>query len=298
MVNCGAPGCENRSDDNKKIVEQGGKPISFHSLAARKEPYKAQWIHNLKRKIIPKHLNVCSAHFEPSCFERDLEYELLGKIPRNILKGDAVPTIFNHANDTSRKRISSIERQAKKAKRDIVNEAVKRFEESSHIEVGCTTNDLITTVDFGAQVNGPKPPKTASIRTQYREKHFQTEEEKTESENVDKNSFIVKLPKKEKLKNIAVNTEISFSPTENITRKDFIVENPLEQIEENELDTTSEAEDNLRDEDYVKSSSEDENESSDDDCDQSGDKIPSPDTKLIVYWSCLATLLQICHVCL
>ena len=38
--------------------------------------------------------SVCSEHFELLCFKHDLQAELIGTKPRNILKDDAVPTIF------------------------------------------------------------------------------------------------------------------------------------------------------------------------------------------------------------
>ena len=44
--------------------------------------------------MVPETLSVCSEHFEPSCFKRNLQAELMGTKPRNILKDDAVPAIF------------------------------------------------------------------------------------------------------------------------------------------------------------------------------------------------------------
>ena len=99
MTNCGAPGCTNRSANNKNI--------SFHRLSSKKEEIKKKWLHNLNRKFIPETLSVCSEHFEPSCFKRDLQAELMGTKPRNILKDDAVPTIFKHSLGLSRKRVSA-----------------------------------------------------------------------------------------------------------------------------------------------------------------------------------------------
>ena len=56
-----------------------------------------RWIANTKLKNPPisKHSRICSAHFEPDCYERDLRAELLGTKPMHRLKGDAVPTIFD-----------------------------------------------------------------------------------------------------------------------------------------------------------------------------------------------------------
>ena len=102
MTNCSAPGCTNCSEDNKNI--------SFHRLPSKSEEVNKKWLHNLKRKNIPERVFICSEHFEPHCFKRDLRAELMGTKARNELKDDAVPALFQHSQCSSRKRISSIER--------------------------------------------------------------------------------------------------------------------------------------------------------------------------------------------
>ena len=102
MTNCSAPVCTNRPEDNKNI--------SFHRLPSKSEEVKKKWLHNLKRKNIPETVFICSEHFEPHCFKHDLRAELMGTKPRNELKDDGVPTLFQHSQCSSRKRISSIER--------------------------------------------------------------------------------------------------------------------------------------------------------------------------------------------
>ena len=89
----------------------------FSSTFSKKEEIKKKWLHNLNRKFIPETLSVCSEHFEPSCFKRDLQAEFMGAKPRNILKDDAVPTIFKHSQGPSTKRVSSFERENKQAKK-------------------------------------------------------------------------------------------------------------------------------------------------------------------------------------
>ena len=101
MKNCSAPGCTNRSADNKNI--------SFHRPPSKSKEVKKKWLHNLKRKNIPETIFICSEHFERHYFKRDLRAELMETKPRNELKDDAVPT-FQHSQCSSRKRISSIER--------------------------------------------------------------------------------------------------------------------------------------------------------------------------------------------
>ena len=77
MTNCGALGCTNHSANNKDI--------SFHQLLSKKEEIKKKWLHNLSRKFIPEMLSVCFEHFDPTCFKCDLQAELTGTKPRNIL---------------------------------------------------------------------------------------------------------------------------------------------------------------------------------------------------------------------
>ena len=118
----------------------------------KKEEIKKKWLHNLNRKSIPETLFVCSEHFEPSCFKRDLQAELMGTKPRNILKDDAVPTIFKHSQGPSRKRVSSLERENKQAKKQFVQEALGSYEKTitqTQKEVSCSTKDLIAVSEIG-----------------------------------------------------------------------------------------------------------------------------------------------------
>ena len=66
----------------------------MYQSVCKQQEYK---LHNLNRIFIPEKLSVCSEHFEPSCFQRDLQAELMGTKPRNILKDNAVPTMFKHS---------------------------------------------------------------------------------------------------------------------------------------------------------------------------------------------------------
>ena len=116
MTNCEAPGCTNCSANNKNI--------NFHRLPSKKEEIKKKRLHNRNRKFIPGTLSVCSELFKPSCFKRDLQAESLGTKPRNTLKDDAVPTIFKHSQSPSRKRVYSLERENKQAKKQLVQEAL------------------------------------------------------------------------------------------------------------------------------------------------------------------------------
>ena len=70
MPNCGAYECRGRATDHHP-----GK--SFHRLPSesRKELRKA-WLMKINREHIPKELFICSDHFKPKCFERDLKIRI------------------------------------------------------------------------------------------------------------------------------------------------------------------------------------------------------------------------------
>ena len=89
MVYCIAFGCNNKDGDHKRGVR-------FHHLPLRNKPLLKQWLTKLRLQNPPVRRSslVCSEHFEPDCFQRDLQAELLGTKPRIHLKPDAVPTIF------------------------------------------------------------------------------------------------------------------------------------------------------------------------------------------------------------
>ena len=166
MTSCGAPGCTNRSANNKNI--------SFHRLSAKKEEIKKKRLHNLNRKFSPEKLSVCSGHFEPSYFKRDLQAVLLGTKPRNVMKDDAVPTIFKNSQCPSTKRVSSLERENKQVKKQLVQEALGSYEKTitqTQKEISCSTKDLITVTETGTQ----NSVKTKLVRTQDRKEDFEGE---------------------------------------------------------------------------------------------------------------------------
>ena len=68
MTNCGAPGCTNRSANNKKI--------SFHRLSSKKEEIKKKWLHNLNRKFIPETLSVAYAALKKIVLDKRLLNDL------------------------------------------------------------------------------------------------------------------------------------------------------------------------------------------------------------------------------
>ena len=166
MTSCGAPGCTNRSANNKNI--------SFHRLSAKKEETKKKRLHNLNRKFSPEKLSVCSGHFEPSCFKRDLQTVLMGTKPKSVLKDDAVPTIFKNSQCPSTKRVSSLERENKQVKKQLAQEALGSYEKTitqTQKEISCSTKDLIAVTEIGTQ----NRVKTKPVRMQDRKEDFDGE---------------------------------------------------------------------------------------------------------------------------
>ena len=161
MPSCGAPGCTNRCSDKKDI--------SFHRLPnANRQEIREKWLNNIKRKVVPNVMFICSEHFEKACFKRDLKAELIpGTKPRNELLKDAVPTIFIHKN-LPQKRKTSLERESKSVKKAFVEDAIKSYEEkieSKTKDISCDTTDMI----IKKNVSIDNVPKVRSIRTQWKE---------------------------------------------------------------------------------------------------------------------------------
>ena len=92
MVYCCAVGCSHDSGSVSK--EQG---ISFHRLPTESSLLQ-EWLAKISRVdfVVTIDTRLCSDHFEPDCFERDLKAELLGLKAKSTLKLNAVPTIFVH----------------------------------------------------------------------------------------------------------------------------------------------------------------------------------------------------------
>ena len=68
MTNCGAPKCTNRSDADN------GRNKSYHKLPAESRgEIRKKWLVNIKRQNVPKHLHICSDHFEREFYEKDLK---------------------------------------------------------------------------------------------------------------------------------------------------------------------------------------------------------------------------------
>ncbi|KAF7262130.1 hypothetical protein EG68_00653 [Paragonimus skrjabini miyazakii] len=87
MPQCCFAGCHNRTDD--------GRGLSFFRFPRRDVARTKAWVQACGREaFVPsQHSRVCSQHFSPDDFERDIRSELLGSSHRRLrLKDTAVPT--------------------------------------------------------------------------------------------------------------------------------------------------------------------------------------------------------------
>ena len=86
-----AAGCKNRSNM---------KDIHFRRLPLRNPALLKLWLANLKLKNLPvnAYAKICSAHFKPDCYLRDLRNKLTNAKPKFWLKKDAIPTIFDFSH--------------------------------------------------------------------------------------------------------------------------------------------------------------------------------------------------------
>ncbi len=69
--------------------------VSFHRVP-KKEPARKAWVNACKRKdkFNPDTSLICSQHFLPTDFDRDLQSELLHGKRRRKLKTGAIPTLL------------------------------------------------------------------------------------------------------------------------------------------------------------------------------------------------------------
>ncbi|XP_060731242.1 zinc finger protein 835-like [Tachysurus vachellii] len=89
---CSVPGCGKRKQ--AKV-----KGVVFHRFPEKDLELCSKWLAAIG-KVVNKtekkyaYLRVCSQHFRPDDYERDLKAELLGCPPKKVLKKTAIPTLF------------------------------------------------------------------------------------------------------------------------------------------------------------------------------------------------------------
>ena len=107
MVYCTAFNCKH----------DGKSSVSFFQFPTN-EKYRKIWVEKVRRIDWEptEHSRLCSAHFESHCFAQKLKLlESLG-LPRPkklILKHDAIPTIFDYEDRSSKKSAAILSRKRK-----------------------------------------------------------------------------------------------------------------------------------------------------------------------------------------
>ena len=112
MVYCAAFDCNN---DSRYTTG-----ISYHCFP-RDEALRSQWLAKISRAdlVVSKNSRLCSEHFTPDCYERDLKAEILGLKPRSTLKPGAIPTVFSHRRPSKRPRLSPEKRSEEKVRKEV-----------------------------------------------------------------------------------------------------------------------------------------------------------------------------------
>ena len=112
MVYCAAVDCKN---DSRRTTG-----IHYHRFPSD-ESFRKQWLAKVSRAdlVVTKDSRLCSEHFTPDCYKRDLKAELLGEKPKFILKPDAVPSLFSHRPPAKKPRLSCEQRTKDKARKEV-----------------------------------------------------------------------------------------------------------------------------------------------------------------------------------
>ena len=157
------------------------------------------------------------------------------------------------------------------------------IDEALSLEIPVSTSKSTISIQTTTQLDKcvDNVPKTKSIRTQYNTKHF------TEESHTPPSKTVVKIPTRNKYKDAAVNTELSFKVEDDVVMT--IRELPSTEYEE-VFTETEEVENEMSDtSSYVPEESDEE------DIGTYPDNMK--DNGFIVYWSCLLPLLQFCLKC-
>lgn len=84
MPQCAVSTCRNNHRKTK------GRRVRYHRFPAE-DDVRSRWVSVCGRSFNTATARVCSLHFSPHSYERDVEHELLGLPPRSRLKRGAVP---------------------------------------------------------------------------------------------------------------------------------------------------------------------------------------------------------------
>jgi hypothetical protein len=151
----------------------------YHRFPKNQELIK-KWIVACKRqdKINPKTASICSEHFLPSDYDRDLQNELLGLPIKKLLKKDAIPTVnllppkslenSTIESNKNERRKRQEQREEKRQQKELIDSLLLN-DSNSHLEeegfemeeplgrkVDISTQKNFDGIDIGIQVNVPK----------------------------------------------------------------------------------------------------------------------------------------------
>lgn len=122
--NCAVAKCPNTT--YFKVIR---KELIHHRFPVKNSTVCKYWVHFCKRsdKINIKTATICSDHFHPDEYKRDLEHELLGLPPRKRLKEDARPSIFSSEEKENIPAMSDRDdRCSKRQRRQLVENILRR----------------------------------------------------------------------------------------------------------------------------------------------------------------------------
>ncbi|CAH1111454.1 unnamed protein product [Psylliodes chrysocephalus] len=143
--NCAIASCKS----NRLTLMKAGVKLIFHSFPKQNDSVsntiKKEWIKRCKRetKFNPLTATICSLHFTPDDYKRDLQNELLGLPLRRVLQKTAVPTL----NLNVRSEKLEAKRTETKRKRKLVKSSHKtnliNLEPSKLLDTRSTSTDQL-----------------------------------------------------------------------------------------------------------------------------------------------------------
>ncbi|XP_053537820.1 cytolytic toxin-beta-like [Ictalurus punctatus] len=129
---CSVPGCGKRNQEKVKGVV-------IHRFPEKDLELCSKWLAAIDRdgtKTERKYasLRVCSQHFSPDDYQRDLKAELLGCPPKKVLKKTAIPTIFQTKRKPGRRPSQTLNKT--QPQQQSYPDHAERFD--SYLQVLCT----------------------------------------------------------------------------------------------------------------------------------------------------------------
>ena len=168
-IYCAVADCKNSSYKGKT-----GSGITFHCFPKDSDTCK-RWLtrgRRADRNINPKTSRICSAHFLPNDYDRDLQAELLNTPSKKRLKANAVPLVFSSRHEAG----VNLERQERYKKRQwkaLVQELIEAEAEPLTRDIsiqGMNKNfqipESVTMEDSNVEFNLSQPYTEESTQTE------------------------------------------------------------------------------------------------------------------------------------